>query len=133
MKYLFVALLFLGVVACKKKEVEHEPVAGLLEINSITQINTEVSNGVSFIFFHASWCSVCQAQRPAVSEVAVDHDLSSVFFGEVEYDNYPDIIEAYNISGFPTMVIYVDGNEVDRINGGGNSAASLKSKIQEHL
>lgn len=133
MKYLFPFLFLFVVVSCKKKNSEHEPVAGLQAITSLTQINNEVSSGVSMIFFHASWCSVCQGQRPAVSEVAVDEDLNAVFFGEVEYDDHQDIVEAYNVDGFPTILIIKDGAEVDRVLGGNNSAATLKSKIQAQL
>lgn len=135
MKYLiplFIAFIFIG---CKKKESEsvHEPVAGLTAITTLSQINSEVATGVSMIFFHASWCSICQAQRPAVSEVAVDMDLNNVFFGEVEYDDHTDIVEAYNVDGFPTIVIIKDGAEVDRILGGGHTAEEIKTAIQAQL
>lgn len=128
------AILLILAVSCKKEnESVHEPVAGLETISSSSQISSEISQGVSLVFFHASWCEVCHAQRPAVSEVATDSDLSAVFFGEVEYDDYPDIITEYGVQGFPTILIFKDGVEVDRLTGGNNTASAMKSIIQSHL
>ena len=135
MKYILPLAILFVIASCKKKENEsvHEPVAGLQQITSKTQIDNEVSAGVSMIFYHASWCEACHAQRPAVSEVAQDNDLSTVFFGEVEYDDYPEINEAYNVGAFPTIAIYQDGTEVERLTGAGNTAAAIKQLIQNHL
>lgn len=135
MKYVFPILFLLLIFSCKKDENQsvHEPVAGLEAISSKSQIDNAVVQGVSMVFFHASWCEVCQAQRPAVTEVATDSELSSVYFGEVEYDDHPDIIEAYGIVGFPTIVIFKDGAEVMRYTGGGNTAQTLKQEILTHL
>jgi len=132
---LSVVLLFFG---CKKEEVQqdesvHEPVVGLNSIVSLSDITSKTSSGVSLIFFHASWCSVCQAQRPAVTEVATDQELSQVFFGEVEYDDYPEILDYYDVQGFPVIVILKDGVEVSRLNGGGHSSADIKNLVTENL
>jgi thiol-disulfide isomerase/thioredoxin len=133
MKYLLYLLLPVALISCKKTSDEHEPVEGLQEISSLEQLNTELSDGVSMIFFHASWCHICQDQRPAVTSVAEDSELNEVYFGEVEFDDYPDITEEYNVAGFPTIVIFKDGDEVDRYTGGGHSTAELKSAIQAHF
>ena len=133
MKYTLFILMLFGLFSCKKEDVESEPIEGLQVITSLNQINAELESGVSMVFFHASWCSVCQAQRPAVSEVALDAELSEVFFGEVEYEDHPDIVEAHNIEGFPTIIIYNDGEEAQRFTGGGNTTADIKSAIQSVL
>jgi len=134
MKYL-VALMIVGVLfSCKKeKESVHVPVEGLVTISSQSQISSEISTGVSFIFFHASWCSICNAMRPDVTATAEDSDLSTVFFGEVEYDDYSDIVSYYGVVGFPTVLIFKDGLEVQRINGGGHTYSELKLAVQSHL
>lgn len=132
---LSVVLMFFG---CKKEEIQqdesvHEPVVGLNSIVSLSDITSKTTSGVSLIFFHASWCSICQAQRPAVTEVATDQELSEVFFGEVEYDDYPDILEYYNVEGFPVMVVLKNGAEVSRLNGGGHSSTDIKNLVLENL
>lgn len=120
--------------SCKKEEkTGHIPVSGLQTISSQSQLTTQVSSGVSFIFFHASWCSICNAMRPAVTSTAEDTDLAGVYFGEVEYDDHPDIISANNVPGFPTILIFKDGVQVDQIVGGGHSYADLKAAVQAQL
>lgn len=134
MKYIIPLFIVLTFFACKKEEKsEHIPVQGLVTISSQAQMTTEISSGVSFVFFHASWCSICNAMRPDVTMTAEDSDLSSVFFGEVEFEDHPEIVNAYNVAGFPTVLIFKDGIEVDRITGGGHTHADLKQAIQAHL
>lgn len=130
MRLLFVLTLStLLFTSCKK----NASIEGLQEISSLSQINTEISEGVSLVFFHASWCSICKNQRPAVTQVATDADLANVYFGEVEYDDHPDITSAFNVNAFPIMIIFKDGVEVDRLSGGGNTAAQIKMAIQAQL
>jgi hypothetical protein len=38
----------------------------LTDIISQEQFDQEVKAGVSLVFYHASWCTRCAAQRPAV-------------------------------------------------------------------
>lgn len=134
MKYLLPILIVFSFLSCKKEETsEHIPVQGLVTINSQAQLTSEVSSGVSFLFFHASWCSVCNAMRPDVTLTAEDSELSTVFFGEVEYDDHTDIVNAQNVSGFPTVLIFKDGVEVDRMTGGGHTYEELKQAVQAQL
>ena len=130
MRLLFILAITVTLfTSCKK----NEPIEGLQSVTSLQQLNDEVADGVTFIFFHASWCHICQDQRPAVTQVATDADLAGVYFGEVEYDDHPDITSAYGINAFPIMVIFKDGVEVDRFTGGGFTAASIKIAIQAQL
>lgn len=133
MKNLLFILIVTALFSCKKEDVQSEPIEGLQVITSLSQMTSELESGVSMVFFHASWCSVCQAQRPAVSEVAMNIDLASVFFGEVEYEDYPEIVNAHAVEGFPTIIIYNDGSEVERFLGGGHSAETIKTAIQNLL
>lgn len=133
MKYSILILIFFTLFSCKKNEDQSGPNVSLQIINSLTQMTSVLESGVSLIFFHASWCNICQSQRPSVSEVAVDPVFSSVFFGEVEYEDYPDIIDSHNVLGFPTIIIYDDGVEVERFEGGGHSASTIRAAIQNLL
>ena len=129
MKNSLFILSLLVLFSCKKEEVQSEPIEGLQVINSLNQFNAELESGVAMVFFHATWCSVCQAQRPAIIDVAQDTELSNVFFGEVEYEDYPAIVEAQNVEGFPSIIIYNDGIEVERFLGGGHTASTIKSVL----
>ena len=138
MRCFFLISVVILLFGCNKKELQqdesvHEPVVGLNSIVSLSDIKAKTNSGVSLIFFHASWCSVCQAQRPVVTAVATDQELSEVFFGEVEYDDYPDILEYYNVEGFPVIIVLNNGVEVSRLNGGGHSSIDIKNLLIENL
>lgn len=136
MRFFLFIFLFILLHSCKKEEVSTQPSENseaLIEITSLNQMNNEIANGVSLVFFHASWCSVCQNQKPAVELLSTDSELSEVFLGEVEYDDHPDIVTAASVEGFPTILIYKDGQEVDRYLGGGHTTHDLKVAILAHL
>lgn len=105
----------------------------LVDIESLSQFQTNINQGVSVVFFHASWCSICAAQRPAVEAVSVSEQFNAVFFGEVEFEENQDINSMYNISGFPTIVFFKDGTEQHRMTGRNNTEAQISSKINELL
>ncbi len=130
MKFIWPLFIALILVSCKKEQQAGE---GLTLITSLTQLDAELAEGVSMVFYHASWCHICQDEMPKVEATATDPDLGGVFFGEVEYDDHPDILNQYNIVGFPTIVIYQDGIEVDRFTGGGHTTAEFKTAILPYL
>ena len=135
-RLVFASVLALVLISCKKEEAPAEnsgPILGLVEITTLDQINTEIQSDVSFIFFHASWCSVCQALRPDVIDTATDAELSAVFFGEVEYEDHPDIVDNFDVVGFPTVVIFKNGVEVERLHGGNHTHDSFRTLLLTHL
>ncbi|MGB1248631.1 MAG: thioredoxin family protein [Chitinophagales bacterium] len=105
----------------------------LQDVNSLATFETEVNEGVSLVFFHASWCSICAQQRPNVEVLPNNADFSGVFFAEVEFEDNPEINDSYSVFNFPTTVIYKDGNEIERYEGAGHSEATLSAKLNELL
>jgi len=103
----------------------------LVDITSEEQFNTGISEGVSMVFYHASWCSKCAAQRPAVEEVSEDGQYTDVFFAEVEFEDFDQLVKDRNIPGFPTIVIYKDCNEEKRFVGQGHSRAELTQALND--
>ncbi len=126
---LFSAVLF-SIIACNKNN--DEPIdSDLQDIESLENYQNLIGDGVSLVFFHATWCSICRNQRPAVESLMKDNDLSHVFFGEVNYEQAQDIVTFSNVDGFPTMIFYKDGVEQDRLTGGGHSSAKIKDILEE--
>jgi thioredoxin 1 len=124
--FLYLALSTLIFAACKK-DIPYE--TEMVDITSLQQFDTEIAEGVSMIFFHATWCTICKNQRPAVEEVVKDPELEEVFMGEVNYEKVPEIVSKYNVPGFPTIILFKNGVEQERFTGAQNSAASIKAKI----
>ena len=128
MKKIFVlTLLSLAIIACNKKETESKN--NLKEISSLTEFNQMTSEGVSLIFFHATWCSKCAEQRPAIEALPEDTRFKDVRFGQVDYEKNTDIITQNNVIGFPTIRIYKNGIKIHELVGSKNTKDDMASKL----
>ena len=65
------------------------------------------------LFFHADWCFFCQAMKPVVDE-AEDVFHEKAVFLRVNEANNSGLVEAYNVTGFPTFVVV--NPEKDNVN-----------------
>ena len=66
--------------------------------------------------FFANWCGHCQKLLPLLDEVAVamDGKLNVV---KLNVDENRDLSKKYEIKGLPTMILFKDGSELDRLIG----------------
>lgn len=130
MKYSIFAILFLTLTlfSCKKEQVINSE---LTDLTSLSTYNEAIDEGVSIIFFHATWCPKCAAQRPAVEELITDAALSDVFFGQVDYEKVSDVVTAANVQGFPTILFIKNGVEEARFISQGHSADKIRNKLLE--
>ena len=62
--------------------------------------------------FNAEWCPPCQALHPILEELAEEQDDFRIV--TVDIDEYSDLAEEYNVSSIPCLVVFKDGEEVDR-------------------
>lgn len=123
-------ILALILTACHKDEPKStDPV--LVDITDMQQFEQSIKEGVSIIFFHATWCSLCSKQRPEVESLLLDDDLNTVFFGEVNYEQVSEVVDKYEVLGFPTLIFFKDGKEEDRMIGSNNTAQKLKNRLME--
>ncbi|MGV3484002.1 MAG: thioredoxin family protein [Planctomycetaceae bacterium] len=64
----------------------------------------------------APWCQPCIAMKPTIEQLA--SDLSGeVKVAELNIEENRFIKEKYNIDKYPMLLIFVDGEEVDRLLG----------------
>lgn len=74
--------------------------------------------------FWAEWCTPCVPARAALEEVAAE--LGGVArFGDVDIVANLATAERLGVMGIPAMIVFVDGAEVKRINGGRNARQLL--------
>ena len=66
--------------------------------------------------FFANWCGHCQKLLPLLDEVAVDLD-GKVKIMKVNVDENKDLAQKFGIKGLPTMVLFKDGSEIDKLIG----------------
>jgi thioredoxin 1 len=66
--------------------------------------------------FWAPWCGPCRQIAPLIEELAVAH-AGSVLVGKVNVDENPEIATAYGIQSIPTLMIFRNGEVVERFVG----------------
>ena len=63
--------------------------------------------------FFAEWCGPCKVLAPMLDEIAGEH-AGRLVVAKVDTDHAPALAERYGIRGVPTLVLFRDGEEVDR-------------------
>ncbi len=78
--------------------------------------------------FYADWCGPCKALEPAIESVAADTDA---VVAKVDIDAHQQLAAESNVRGVPTLVLYADGEPVERLVGM-QDETRLRSLIAEH-
>jgi len=85
----------------------------------VTDANFEETikkNKVVFIDFWATWCGPCRALAPTIEEVAKEYAGKAVI-GKLDVDENPATAEKFQVFSIPTMIVFKDGQEVERLVG----------------
>lgn len=77
--------------------------------------------------FWAPWCGPCRMIAPMVEELASEY-AGAVKVAKINIDDSPNSAQAYGISSIPTLLIFKNGEVVDRFVG-----VRPKSQLQEAL
>ncbi len=62
--------------------------------------------------FNATWCPPCQALHPILEEIADEGGDFKIV--AVDIDDESELAEKYNVSSIPCLILFEDGEEVDR-------------------
>jgi thioredoxin len=77
--------------------------------------------------FYAPWCGPCQMMGPILQQVgATLKDRLQVV--KINTENYPDLASKYHIQALPTLVLFKNGQPIDRIEG-----AMPADRLIQHL
>ena len=76
----------------------------------------EIKKGVVLIDFFASWCGPCRMLAPIIEEVA-GHFQDKATIAKVDIDTEQKIAAEYQVTSVPTMILFKDGKEIQRLVG----------------
>jgi thioredoxin 1 len=95
----------------------------MAEVKNIQQVNesdfdAKVVNAgkPAFVDFWAPWCGPCRIIGPIIEELAPGYD-GKVVIAKVNVDDNPSIAQKYQITSIPTLMMFKDGQVVDRAIG----------------
>ena len=80
--------------------------------------------------FWAEWCAPCRMLAPTVNAVA-EHYGDTATVVKLNVDDNPSVSQRYGIKGIPTLILFSDGKEVERIVGAAGKQSILQV-IERH-
>ncbi|KAK8946023.1 hypothetical protein KSP40_PGU019040 [Platanthera guangdongensis] len=131
-----VKAIFRSTVVC---EAQKATVEG--DILSSCELNLNVTNATwrslvlecdkpVFVEFWASWCEPCRVIHPLIDKLSSTYEGKIRFF-KLNTDDNPEIVAQYEIRSIPTVVIFMNGEKMDRIIGA-VSESTLVSFIENY-
>ncbi len=81
--------------------------------------------------FWASWCGPCRMIAPVIDEIAEDFK-GKVKVCKLNVDENSKIAQDYGIMSIPTIIIYKNGQEIDRLIGY-MPKASIAQKLEQAI
>lgn len=81
--------------------------------------------------FWAVWCAPCRMLEPTVDAVAEKYQASARVV-KVNVDDNPSISQRYGIKGIPTLILFKDGKEEERVVGA-TSKEAIARMIDKHV
>lgn len=82
----------------------------------------EIQKGVTLVDFHANWCGPCRMLAPVLEEVAKEVKGKGNI-GKVDIDTAQKVASQFQITSVPTMILFKNGKEVNRLIGLRNADA----------
>lgn len=107
----------------------------MTEIHTIDDgsFETEVlqASGAVLVDFGAEWCHPCKQLDPIVDEIA-DELAGKLKVTKLDIDQNVDSTMKWGVMGVPTLILFVDGEPVERLTGF-VPKSRIMDKLKPHL
>jgi thiol-disulfide isomerase/thioredoxin len=88
---------------------------------SNNQLNNNITNNIKIYYFNASWCYHCQQFKPIwnnfVNSISDSDHITPINLNCDNNKDNNDLINKYNIEGFPTIIIVYNDNKYVKYTG----------------
>ncbi len=90
----------------------------VISIQNIEEFKHEIQNTkkIALVEFYSDWCTPCRKMAPILNEFALNNfDKLAVY--KVNFDYMQELVRIYNVYGLPTIIIFMNAEEVRRVLG----------------
>jgi len=103
----------------------------------ITELNEQnyesfTKNGLVLVDVLATWCGPCRVVGPLVDQISSEYKEKGLSVGKLDADESKDLIRELGIRNIPTLLVYKDGEIVER-NTGNVTKEKIEELINNHL
>lgn len=88
----------------------------MTELNATTFAEAIKDKQPVIVDFWADWCMPCRILAPVLEEISDEFD-GKANFCKLNIDDNNALAQEYNVAVIPTVVIFKDGKELDRMVG----------------
>jgi thioredoxin 1 len=81
--------------------------------------------------FWAAWCAPCRMLAPTVEAVA-DKYANTARVVKLNVDDNPSVSQRYGIKGIPTLILFKNGKEEERVVGA-TSESAISRMLDKHI
>jgi thioredoxin 1 len=104
----------------------------IIEVSDVTfEKDVLQSDRPVLVDFWAAWCAPCRMLAPTVEAVAALY-ASRARVVKLNVDDNPSISQRYGIKGIPTLILFKDGHEEERVVGA-TSKEAIARMIDKHV
>jgi len=101
-----------------------------VQISTDADFQANIATGVTLVDFWAEWCGPCQMMLPRLEELASKTEGKATV-RKHNVDNDPQIPTQFRIMSIPTIVVFKDGQPVEKFVGV-QDVATLEAAIAKH-
>ena len=103
----------------------------MIKVVNSNEFKSEIEKDIVLVDFFAEWCGPCKILSSVLDELQGEFE-DKVNIIKVNVDNSMDIVQQYNISNIPALVVLKKGEEVQRLMGFSPKQV-IKENIEKHL
>ena len=100
----------------RMKSIQDIPDSQKIRVLNDQNFSNTIKKGTILVDFWAAWCMPCKMMVPVLNELAEESD-GRFTVGKLNVDEARKTASHFGIRSIPTMIIFRNGKEVDRIVG----------------
>jgi thioredoxin 1 len=106
-------------------------ISSLSEVETI--INEASADQLVVLDFTANNCPPCKMIAPIYQDMSELEEFDNVIFLKVNVNDHADVADKFGVDGWPTFLLFKNGEKVDSVIGGQAAKDGLYSLVTKHL